>query len=544
MAMDRARVYLTTTPLSMAETPLKYHPPMVPMGLAYLAAALEREFTNGAYDETTSSRASSSVAHSGRVRVRDNMLLSYYAKYRWNELVVDMQRFFEDCDAEDQYIGLSVLSDGMPHAIALLKGWRRFFPKASIIVGGPHATLFPYDFYLNIPGKEGPLADYVVRHEGENALRAIVAGAVGTEADLEAASEHYGLDLAGSDYQDPSYRVIDGGTYRGEPGAAASDAFHVLDGLPIPAYGLFADGQGVLPYPTDARYRLDVPAANINTSRGCPMKCAFCTVPWLVEGYRCLSPDRILQIAEYLIREFSIRGLFFREDNLLWSIPDTEQNRWPDIKRLCQGLKAYPLTWAIEARADDLNRPSGDTCTRIQTMADAGLRGIYVGVESGYDHLLQLYCKGEHVSDMIEAISSAHRAGVAVVASCVYGDPDVVCPPNCSPAEDMPQSMRDEIAVREEILRSTRQLLDTLQIPDDHREEYALVGIPRSLLYDRLLVAMENNPEVAEYYDKTRRYIYPRGFRWWSHKLYELDAGVRPYVGYAYNPSAESTPER
>src|SRR5262249_33904273 len=149
------------------------------------------------------------------------------------------------------------------------------------------------------------------------------------------------------------YLVIDGGQY----GARASViGTHVLDSLPPPAYFLFEDGAHRLPYEPDRRYGLEAPAANINSSRGCPHKCTFCTIPVLAPGYRTLSPQRILELMRFLLVEYGVRSIFFREDNFVYEGGTVAGSRWIDVEDICTEIRdALPeLRWAIEARADSL----------------------------------------------------------------------------------------------------------------------------------------------------------------------------------------------
>lgn len=54
--MDSIRLFLTNPPLNMAETPLQYHRPLVPMGIALLGAIVEDSLTGGAYSEYVGER--------------------------------------------------------------------------------------------------------------------------------------------------------------------------------------------------------------------------------------------------------------------------------------------------------------------------------------------------------------------------------------------------------------------------------------------------------------------------------------------------------
>ena len=65
-----------------------------------------------------------------------------------------------------------------------------------------------------------------------------------------------------------------------------------------------------------------------------------------------------------------------------------------------------------------------------------------------------------------------------------------------------------------------------------------MVGVPVSSTYLVLNEARKTFPQLVEHYDPDSRYIYPKGFRWWSDAVYEAKRRVRPYVAYEYRDTA------
>lgn len=539
MISQMPHVFLTNPPLNMAETPLQYHRPLVPLGLAYLGAALEDAFTGGRYEEYIRGRlrgAARGYVASGRVAAQDNMRLSFYGQFELGALLRRMECFFDGSDPDQRFIGMSILSDGMRAAKRMLREFRLRFPTAKVLVGGPHATFFAHDFYEHPEAREGPLADFVVRNEGERAILGIVDGSLDTAAQLRENGPCLGIDPGACDYSDAEYRVIDAGQYGG---GSLSAGLHVLDSLPTPAYFLFEDEDGCLPYEPDRRYALAEPAANINSSRGCPHKCTFCTIPKLAPGYRTLSPSRMVNTVEFLVKEYQVKSVFFREDNFMYAGGSLGGDRWPDVAEFCRTMidRKLAVNWAIEARADNVVEPSGiDGQTRLELLRRAGLSGIYIGVESGSDVMLKLFAKDASVRDMSVALKACREHGVAVVATALYADPDLLLRARF-PSLDA-QDHRYQRAIveeRERTLRETRAFMDAHEIALDRREEYAMVGIPVSTTYQILDRSRVQYPDLVEHYDPHSRYIYPKGFRWWSTKVYEAKRRVRAYFGYQYS---------
>jgi hypothetical protein len=178
--------------------------------------------------------------------------------------------------------------------------------------------------------------------------------------------------------------------------------------------------------------------------------------------------------------------------------------------------------------------PPGDA------LLSAGLSGIYIGVESGSDAMLKLYVKGETVNSMSDAIRACADRGIAVVATTCYGDPDIFLRRNYPSINLADQSYSFAlIKQRESVLHDTRTFMDKHHIPTDRLEEYALVGIPVSAIYNVLDKHRHKVPSLVEHFDPVSRYIYPKGFRWWADHLYEHKRRVRPLVSYEFR-DAES----
>lgn len=538
------KLFLTNPPLNMAETPLQYHRPLAPMGLAYLGAMIEDVFTGGAWSrhvtDHAAGRTSKRYRPSGVVAAQDNMFLSFYHGYDYAHLR-DKISAFAGRDP-DLYIGLSVLSDGMRAAKKMLRQLRRDFPNAVLLVGGPHATSFPGDFYDDPEERRGRLVDFVVKNEGERVILGILEGKLGDLESVERHGARYGVSAARCSFSADGYRVIDGGQYGADATAMGA---HVLDTLPPPALFLFEDESGELPYQPDTRYGLQGPAANINSSRGCPHRCTFCTIPTLAPGYRTLSPQRILEILRFMQRRYSVTSVFFREDNFMYEGGTLAGDRWPDVEAFCEELpSAAPgLNWAIEARADNILQQTSRGGSRLEMMRRAGLSGIYMGVEAGSDAMLKLFVKGSTVHTMSEAIKACGEHGVAVVATSCYGDPDLLLRREHGLVDLENDAYLERIAQqRDELLRVTRDFMDAHEIPLDLREEYALVGIPVSALYRVLERAQESHPALVHRYDPVTRYIFPKGFDWWATKIYTVDRGVRGYYGASFK--AKSAPRK
>ena len=115
---------------------------------------------------------------------------------------------------------------------------------------------------------------------------------------------------------------------------------------------------------------------NLQSKRGCPFSCIYCTYP-LIEGrkVRLRSPAKVAQDAEDLIR----RGVenAFMVDNI-FNFPETH------ARDVCRALveKRIPLQWSCYAH------PSYFSPALAEEMKMAGCTGVEFGTDSGAPQVL------------------------------------------------------------------------------------------------------------------------------------------------------------
>jgi len=282
---------------------------------------------------------------------------------------------------------------------SLLQRYRREgLWQGTIAVGGPHASVAPQTLL--------GAADYVAVGEGEPLIVHLVEGR------------------------------LPRGVVRARP-------LEDLDSLPRPAYDIFS-GLGY----DDSHPALPVrPVYTLNTSRGCPYGCTFCSVGSVWgRSYRCMSAERVVDDVEWLMRDFGARGIYFREDHFTLSRSRTREFCELVLRRRLRFL------WACESRADSLDRDL------LRLMRRAGCRSLYIGVESGSPRVLKNLKKGETLSDFRRVFRECRRIGIRTYASFIVGTPG--------------ERARDVLST----LLFARRLADS-------RSFNVFVGIPYSQLY-------------------------------------------------------------
>ncbi|MCZ7680619.1 MAG: radical SAM protein [Sandaracinaceae bacterium] len=119
------------------------------------------------------------------------------------------------------------------------------------------------------------------------------------------------------------------------------------------------------------------------TSRGCAYPCTYCMVGG-IDGrpftYRKRDPDNVVEEAELLRDRFGVRD-FYVFDEIFTS---------PHGERVCERL----LERGVRARFVCEGKPDLVSAPMLSTLARAGCRAIYYGVESGDDGILRDVHKG------------------------------------------------------------------------------------------------------------------------------------------------------
>lgn len=150
---------------------------------------------------------------------------------------------------------------------------------------------------------------------------------------------------------------------------------------------------------------------NLQTKRGCPFTCLYCTYPF-IEGtrVRLRSPAKVVQDAETVARA-GIENVFIVDN--IFNNPESH------ALGVCRALSesGIPLQWSCYAH------PALFSQELAQAMKKAGCTGVEFGTDSGSPKVLTALRKNLQPEDIRRASLRAKEAGLEVCHSLSLGAP-------------------------------------------------------------------------------------------------------------------------
>lgn len=224
-----------------------------------------------------------------------------------------------------------------------------------VVWGGVHPSLEPESTVRH------ELVDIIVRDDGEETFPELLACLKEHEDKLE--------HVRGIGYKKNNLVVIT------EPAEAARIEnlplipFHLIDFDKYHAREPWTSEKNILP---------------METSRGCPFSCSFCTESVRKKKWRELSPERVISDIKHYVKKYGIRNFTFIDDNLFGNVKRGEKI----VELLVRENVA--IKWYTNIRTDYVVHVDSDF---IRLLEHSGCGMLTFGAESGSERILKMVNK-------------------------------------------------------------------------------------------------------------------------------------------------------
>lgn len=272
-------------------------------------------------------------------------------------------------DFHPNVVGTSGYTADVNNMKKVLSEAKQLDPTIFTVVGGHHVTLGPNDF-------NAPFVDAVAIGQGEETFNELVEQ-LASKKDIR---DIPGLALPNNDELYFTHkRPLDKN----------------LDALPLPRRDLVAKYQ--------KHYRvMGKRVALINTAKGCPFKCRFCSIVQAMQGaYLTKSPGRVLEELG-TIKQKTIR---FADGNTFGNIKR--------IKLLSDMIQHAGLKkeFIMDIRSDTVIKQA----KLIEKWREVGLKCVAIGLEATKDSRLSKWGKNCTVEQNDQAIEILHKNDIQII---------------------------------------------------------------------------------------------------------------------------------
>jgi len=395
----------------------------------------------------------------GLLSIASNLIRNGYTDTKITDLSGVPEKCWEIEEAD--IYGITVYSPSLFLVKKIARICKSKNSKAVVVCGGIHATILPETLL------DSSDIDCVVKGYGEYAMVEIAT-------DYPHVSQIYtGIVEDINDLPYPNRDLVD-----------------------IPSYSRVVDG---------------LPSFNMQTARGCPFRCSFCSEHVLTRKILFRDSKSILSEITYIREKYNGSALFIYDD-----IFTLDKNRLHEITRM---FKENEIVFDFHLRADSVTPLE---CSELHT---SGGRIARIGIESYSDKMLSLMNKKTTRKHNIDAIKHIRDSGLTSRIFIIFG----------FPGEDE-HTVEETISGIEEADPDQIFLSTFVPFPGSHvwdnPEKYGITSLDRDytkysfvsekgkghIVFD---TAHENRDRMLLLQDKMYRYVYSRPFRGKTQKYHD-----------------------
>ena len=289
-------------------------------------------------------------------------------------MVEESKPFDFDAIVSADLVGISSITPTAGRAYTI--GDRLRARGVPVVMGGPHPT--------HIVEESLQHCDWVIRGEGEAALPALLT-AIKTGSPLsEVPNLSYWRD--GQIIDNPQAPLDPDLDQWPDPDMSLVEGFD--------AHGFIGNARRVVP---------------IQTSRGCPYDCSFCSVTKTFgRKMRYRSPERV--VAEMARHDLDKTVFFIYDDNFAASPKHT--------KEMLAAFRTLPKKprWSAQVRADVAR-----DAALLDEMAETGCDTVFIGLESVNQESLNTAEKRQDLAVVEEHLTAINQRGINIHGMFVFG---------------------------------------------------------------------------------------------------------------------------
>jgi anaerobic magnesium-protoporphyrin IX monomethyl ester cyclase len=327
--------------------------PYVPLGILYISAWLEK---NGYENEIFDSTFSSFDQLSATIENNKPRIVAIYTNLMTKLNVLRIIKYIKS---------------------------RPELYQTKIVLGGPEVRNHADNFL-----QHG--ADFIVLGEGEESMLELTNYIINGEGSISA--------IAGIIYKDAT-----GGLCKNKEREKLKD----LDRLPLP------NRQKVnLQLYFDAwKEKHGTSSITLNTMRGCPYSCKWCSRAVYGASYRRRTPAHVADEIAWIQENYSVDSIWFVDDVF------TISHKW--LAAFNAELKSRKLKVAYECitRADRMNEEV------VKQLKESGCFRVWIGAESGSQKVIDLMDRRVEVEQVRDMIHMAKRYGIQAGTFIMVGYP-------------------------------------------------------------------------------------------------------------------------
>lgn len=351
-------------------TPRDWGGPFIfqPLGLGYIAAVLKPRHKVTVID-----------ARAEGWRNVENLDGKYYVGISYDEISKKIKALSPDV------VGITVpFSIIAQSALKVASVVKDVNADIVTILGGHHPSV------RSMECASSPYVDFVVIGEGERTIVELIDALDKGNLKLE--------NIKGIAYKENKKIIV----------TKSRPLIEELDSIPFPARHLLpmniyfqASRKGFVAHAHGSKAW-----ASMITSRGCPYHCVFCSIHLMMgKRWRARSPENVIDEIDQLVHDYKIKEIDFEDDNL------TLNKR--RMHQICDLIiqRGYDIEWYTPngVRADTLDE------NLLQKMQRSGLKGLWIGAESGVQRVVNdIIKKRLDLKKVEEVVGICRRLGIRV----------------------------------------------------------------------------------------------------------------------------------